>query len=1255
MKDSAKEQSMTGNLEKITIESLHLQLSNCHKEREILLSLSDDITKVRQKSDLIKIFSSRLKGFFYFTHAVISLIDHKQNSYYPFLIDKEALHIKHRNELPSLLKTQYSINDPFIGQTNETDVPVSFLLDGLIDKPEVPAFLKINYECGIKMAMIAKLKSRMETFGYVFFYSDRTDSFPEAFKNVVHGIAPHLSNAVINVINNDEISQKERVNEILLSLSNDMVTVRDRSDLLNVINFGLKKLLYFTHNVMTELDESGLTYHAFLIDPESRIKKYPEYSEAITVPNPVADGIYDVASRSDTPIVFDMATFDLRKAPLWFRLNYEAGARELLIGRLPSGGDTIRSIVLFSDRPNTFDDRSIEILGRISSQLSTAASNISANEEIIKKEKDNSFLLEFSRNIAFSRTKEELSNAIHRSLKKLTVVKAYFIRTLNEDGETMSPYMHDNEVYYAGSQAHRALLDTKIPIDSGITGKVMSGSGPLLIDIAEEIDLGNTGPYIEFWKSLGDEGVAFQKLIGTPLALGDTKLGVLWIIAEEININILEGICAQISIAISDIRSNEEIANREAEKTILLSISQEIAALKKTDDLLRVVNKQLKVLFDINEFGFLQINQDGTYSQFMLELSAKTRKEAEDYFEGIWHRYTVNDPIFLRMMNSEDPVIFNVEELIGKPKMPSYVGFWNKLGYQQVLGTALRVGGKNIGCAFFFIDSTDLAGLKINLLKTICAQISVAIANIKSNEEIIDREEEKSKLLSLSHEIAALRSRSDLYEVVNSKIKVLLEIDEFGLAQVDEDGTTYSAFIVDVGTNLKTAKEFKEVTSAQYLVTDPVFSRIADSEDPVVFDVNALASVQGVPAYVHLWKNAGVSRVLCMTLRVGGKNIGCAFLHLGAKEAGKRKSSLLKSVCAQLSVAVSNIMANERLLAYKQILEVENDHLKEQIKTIYNFSDIIGSGPKMQKVYHLMSLVAESNSTILVLGETGTGKELIARAIHNSSPRKNKLMVKVNCAALPANLIESELFGHERGSFTGAVERRIGKFELANNSTLFLDEIGEMPLETQVKLLRVIQERELERVGGSVTIKVDVRIIAATNRDLELEVKEGRFRSDLFYRLNVFPIVLPPLRERLEDLEALVAFFITRYSKNTGRNVSSVSSKVLQQLKSYLWPGNVRELEHLIERSILLNEGNMLKEVQLPKYNEEVEPDILSLTNKTLHELERSYIIQILKRCSGKIAGSGGASEVLDLPATTLHSKIKKLRISKRDYFSDNS
>jgi transcriptional regulator with GAF, ATPase, and Fis domain len=319
------------------------------------------------------------------------------------------------------------------------------------------------------------------------------------------------------------------------------------------------------------------------------------------------------------------------------------------------------------------------------------------------------------------------------------------------------------------------------------------------------------------------------------------------------------------------------------------------------------------------------------------------------------------------------------------------------------------------------------------------------------------------------------------------------------------------------------------------------------------------------------------------------------------------------------------------------------------IEATRNFSGIIGEGPEMNRIFELIQLVAPSESTVVILGETGTGKELIARAIHNNSPRKDKMMVKVNCAALPAHLIESELFGHERGAFTGATDRRLGKFELANRGTLFLDEIGEMPLDLQVKLLRALQEKEIERIGGMATIKVDIRIIVATNRDLEKEVSEGRFRSDLYYRLNTFPITLPALRQRREDIPLLADYFIRRFSKKANKNINRLSNAALQDLLQYAWPGNVRELEHVIERSILFSTAGTLKQIYLPEAKVTLRKLNLSdvYIPRTMDEQERDHILRTLDYCNGKIAGTAGAAAILDLPPTTLHSKMRRLGISK--------
>ncbi len=334
-------------------------------------------------------------------------------------------------------------------------------------------------------------------------------------------------------------------------------------------------------------------------------------------------------------------------------------------------------------------------------------------------------------------------------------------------------------------------------------------------------------------------------------------------------------------------------------------------------------------------------------------------------------------------------------------------------------------------------------------------------------------------------------------------------------------------------------------------------------------------------------------------------------------------------------------------------LQEEQLCLKEGIETNQDFPEIIGTSAELQQTLRLISRVAPTNSTVLILGETGTGKELVARAIHNNSSRKAKTMVKVNCATLPANLIESELFGHERGSFTGATDRRVGKFELADRSTLFLDEIGEMPLELQVKLLRALQEKEIERIGGRGTIHVDVRIIAATNRDLEKEVEEGKFRADLYYRLNIFPISLPSLRNRREDIASLAIHFIQKLSKKTGTRITMVSKQVLEQIMNYDWPGNIRELEHTIERSILLSDDNILRQIHLPlrRLKDVSARSTNEINVKTIEENEREHIIKVLRDCNWRVAGGKGAAKFLGIPPSTLTSKLKRLGIEKMMHY----
>jgi formate hydrogenlyase transcriptional activator len=406
-----------------------------------------------------------------------------------------------------------------------------------------------------------------------------------------------------------------------------------------------------------------------------------------------------------------------------------------------------------------------------------------------------------------------------------------------------------------------------------------------------------------------------------------------------------------------------------------------------------------------------------------------------------------------------------------------------------------------------------------------------------------------------------------------------------------------------------------------------------------------LQDAPAFPEHAALLKE-GIRSAVSVPLTIKKKILGT--LNVGSRVPGRYgtdEASLLAAIAEQVALAIENLLAYEEIASLKARLEEENVYLQEEVRTEAAFGDVVGQSPAILGVLASVRKVAKTDSTVLVTGETGTGKELIVRAIHDLSRRKDKLLVKVNCAALPAGVIESELFGHEKGAFTGALMRKVGRFELANRGTLFLDEVGDLPLELQAKLLRVLQDGEFERVGGTQTLKVDVRLVAATNRDLERAVSEGQFRADLFYRLNVFPIVLPPLRKRPQDIPRLARHFAMLYSAKMGKRVGSPGPDLLDRLSAYSWPGNVRELQNVIERAVILSPAGSF---ELPDFVAAPAGGSLKPSARSLEDMERQHIVAVLEETSWRVSGERGAARILGLKRTTLESRMKKLGISRR-------
>ncbi len=400
----------------------------------------------------------------------------------------------------------------------------------------------------------------------------------------------------------------------------------------------------------------------------------------------------------------------------------------------------------------------------------------------------------------------------------------------------------------------------------------------------------------------------------------------------------------------------------------------------------------------------------------------------------------------------------------------------------------------------------------------------------------------------------------------------------------------------------------------------------------------------------HTFKDIGPKIMRLNARRVHGNSNRTRMILLAIEDVTERElyKRNLEELVEQRTVEL--VAARERaetalseIKILKDKLEAERAYLQEEIKLENNHENIIGRSDGLKYVLYKVEQIAAGDTTVLILGETGTGKELVARAVHGMSLRKNRALIKVNCAALPSNLIESELFGHEKGAFTGSHSRQLGRFEFADGATLFLDEIGELPLELQPKLLRVIQDGEFERLGSSRTIKVDVRIIAATNRNLEEEVRKGGFREDLWYRLNVFPITVPPLRDRIDDIPLMVDFYVEKISRRLGKIIEVVPLGVMDTLRNYRWPGNVRELENVLERAVINSSGPKLRlvdELKKPLKN-------LPASQKTLEAVERDHIVRVLEQTGWKVSGKNSAAEILSLNRSTLRARMRKLDIRK--------
>jgi formate hydrogenlyase transcriptional activator len=606
------------------------------------------------------------------------------------------------------------------------------------------------------------------------------------------------------------------------------------------------------------------------------------------------------------------------------------------------------------------------------------------------------------------------------------------------------------------------------------------------------------------------------------------------------------------------------------------------------------------------------------------------------------------------LLEEQKPIILNDVEK--ETRFPDIVERARPYGVRSLCLLPLTSPRRRLGVLVFgTTHQKDYGAEDLKLMSTVAAHVAVAVENAlnfeeaRSYQQLLTRERDRLRLLlQVNNSVISHLELSDLFQAVSSALRDCFHHEYTGLWLFEEGSPRLRC----VGMDFPSNRGF--IQKIQSLDLTPAEVEEVRSRSPRLINHEEIAQLP--PKFASPAQAENIHSAVSIPLVLGSKPLGILTLgSTGESTFAQEELGLLLQVGDQVALAMENALAYEKVAEARNQLNTEKTYLEDEIRRDHNLEDIVGKSRALRETLSKAEVVGKTDATVLLMGETGTGKELVARLIHNKSSRRDHTFVKLNCAAVPSGLMESELFGHERGAFTGAVATKVGRFELAHRGSLFLDEVGDIPLDLQPKLLRVLQEKEFERLGSTRTLKVDVRLIAATNRDLSQMVASGEFREDLYYRLAVFPIQLPPLRERREDIPVLVEYFVARYASRMKKRIKEIPTPALQAMTEWTWPGNIRELQNIIERAVILTTGECL-EVPL----EELRPPRTGRTSTNaarslnLREVEREAILEALRKTNGRISGPGGAAALLGLKRTTLQYRMRLLNIRLSHHLSES-
>jgi formate hydrogenlyase transcriptional activator len=683
----------------------------------------------------------------------------------------------------------------------------------------------------------------------------------------------------------------------------------------------------------------------------------------------------------------------------------------------------------------------------------------------------------------------------------------------------------------------------------------------------------------------------------------------------------------------------------------LVRMSRAIGAHRDLKELFGILMDELHGVVQFDFIGVSLRDQDSDkFQNYFIDMASRSEFVPEE-------QLMPEETLTLWVYEQQEPLLRSTEEM--EPRYGRLQAILKRLNIRSTCALPLTTAHRKLGVITFCSKQVDTYSPNdIRFVSQVTDYIALAFDDAlnfaalqRASEELQSKNDRLRLLLDVTNQVVSNLELRDLLRAISQGVRRVMQCDYAGLSLQDAENKQLRLYALD----FPEGKGFFHEELVYSIEGSPSGTAFRTMK-PLTLQSPFAAWLDSPIAQIAV--REGLKSVCCLPLISRNRAIGVLVLGRLRDDAFSQADiSFLSQIANQIALAVENALAYREIRELKEQLSKEKLYLEDEIRTEMNFAQIIGNSASLRRVLKGVGTVAPTDSTVLIYGETGTGKELIARAIHDLSPRRSKPFVKLNCAAIPTGLLESELFGHEKGAFTGAIAQRIGRFEVANGGTIFLDEIGEIPLELQTKLLRVLQEREFERLGSSRTLRTDARLIAATNRDLEAMVSDQKFRSDLFFRLNVFPVHVPPLRERQGDIPLLVRHFTQQFSRHMKKVMETIPSATMDALCRYHWPGNIRELQNVIERAVIISTGPALTvdvaDLKFPKTNhpeERVAPPNSTTNgglNHLLEETERQQVLQALKQCNWVVAGPDGAAALLGVNRSTLQVRIRKLGISR--------